>query len=162
MVSVSGIEHKRVWHDVTNADQSSVYLRFAGGQEAEFMHSDIAAAMKPKWYILGERGAIVGHWRQEFVKTRRWSGDLIEQRLAPSEALPTLSVFTRDISDAIHEQHLTLPTAPSYAFHRNLANHLHAHEPLAVPPEESRRNIVVMEAAKRSALHGGETIAVEC
>src|SRR3989442_871035 len=78
-------DHKRVWHDVTNADHSSVYLRFAGGQEAEFMHSDIAAALKPKWYILGERGAIGGHWRHETVKTRRWSGDLIEERLAPAQ-----------------------------------------------------------------------------
>lgn len=162
VVSVRGVEHKRVWHDVTNADHSSVYLRFAGGQEAEFTHSDIAAVMKPKWYILGERGAIVGHWRQETVKTRRWSGDLIEQRLAPSEALPNLHVYTRDISGAIHEQHLMLPEAPLYPFHRNLANHLHSGEALAVPPAESRRNIVVMEAAKRSAGLGGETIAIEC
>ncbi len=162
VVSVRGSEQKRVWHDVTNADHSSVSLRFAGGQEAEFMHSDIAAALKPKWYILGERGAIVGHWRHEKVKTRRWSGDLIEERLAPSEALPELLVYTRDMSGGIHEQHLALPQAPLYAFHRNLANHLHCGEPLAVPPEESRRNIAVMEAAKRSAERGGEVIEVEC
>jgi scyllo-inositol 2-dehydrogenase (NADP+) len=162
VVSVRGVEHKRVWHDVTNADQSSVYLRFAGGQEAEFMHSDIAAALKPKWYILGERGAIVGHWRQETVKTRRWSGDLIEERLAPSEALPNLQVFTRDQDGTIHTQHLTLPPMPLYAFHRNLANHLHCGEPLAVPPEEARRNIVVMEAAKLSAERGGEIVPVVC
>jgi hypothetical protein len=118
--------------------------------------------MKPKWYILGTQGAIVGHWRQETVKTRRWSGDLIEERLAPSEALPELYVYTREISGAIHEQRLMLPEAPAYAFHRNLANHLHCGEPLAVPPEESRRNIAVMEAAKRSAERGGETIALEC
>jgi hypothetical protein len=49
-----------------------------------------------------------------------------------------------------------------YAFHRNLANHLQCGEPLAVPPEESRRNIMVMEAAKRSAERGGEVIALEC
>ena len=162
VVSVRGIEHKRVWHDVTNADHSSVYLRFAGGQEAEFMHSDIAAAMKPKWYILGTQGAIVGHWRRETVKTRRWSGDLIEERLAPSEVLPELYVYTREMSGAIHEQHLMLPEAPLYAFHRNLANHLHYGEPLAVPPEQSRRNIAVIEAAKRSAERGGETIVLEC
>ena len=162
VVSVRGVEHKRVWHDVTNADQSSVHLRFAAGQEALFLHSDIAAAMKPKWYILGERGAIVGNWRQETVKTRRWSGDLIEQRLAPSEALPELSVYTRDISGAIHQQHLMLPEAPLYAFHRNLANHLHCGEALAVPPEESRRNIAVMEAAKLSAQRSGEIIMLEC
>jgi len=161
VMSVRGVEHKRVWHDVTNADHSCVYLRFANGQEAEFMHSDIAAAMKPKWYILGTRGAIVGHWRQETVKTRRWSGDLIEERLRPSEALPELYVYTREMSGAIHEQHLMLPEEPLYAFHRNLANHLHCGEPLAVPPEESRRNIAVMEAAKLSAARGGEIIALE-
>ena len=55
-----------------------------------------------------------------------------------------------------------LPEAPLFAFHRNLANHLHCGEPLAVPPEESRRNIAVMEAAKRSAERGGETVALEC
>ncbi len=162
VVCARGVEHKRVWHDVTNADHSAVYLRFAGGQEAEFMHSDIAAAPKPKWYILGTRGAIVGHWRQESVKTRRWSGDLIEERLALSEALPELYVHTRDISGAIHEQHLMLPAAPAYAFHRNLANYLHSGEALAVPPEESRRNIAVMEAAKRSAERGGEVMMVDC
>jgi predicted dehydrogenase len=162
VVTVRGVEHKRVWHDVTNADQSSVYLRFANGQEAEFMHSDIAAVMKPKWYILGERGAIVGHWRKETVKTRSWSGDLIEQQLAPSEAQPELFVHTRDRSGAIHEQRLTLPATPVYAFHRNLANHLHSGEALAVPPEESRRNITVMETAKRSAEQGGEFIKVDC
>lgn len=162
VVSVRGVEHKRVWHDITNADHSSVYLRFAGGQEAEFMHSDIAAAMKPKWYILGTQGAIVGYWRQETVKTRRWSGDLVEERLAPSEALPDLFVYTREMSGAIHEQHLMLSEAPLYAFHRNLANHLHGGEPLVVPPEQSRRNIAVMEAAKRSAECGGEVIALEC
>jgi scyllo-inositol 2-dehydrogenase (NADP+) len=161
VVSVRGLEQKRVWHDVTNADHSSVFLRFAGGQEALFLHSDIAAALKPKWYILGERGAIVGNWRHETVKTRRWSGDLIEERLAPAEALPELSVYTRDLSGEIHEQHLMLPQAPLYAFHRNLANHLHCGEPLAVPPEESRRNIAVMEAAKRSAERGGEIIEIE-
>ncbi len=162
VVSVRGVKHKRVWHDVTNADQSSVFLRFASGQEAEFMHSDIAAAMKPKWYILGEKGAIVGNWRHEAIKTRRWSGDLVEEQLAPSEALPDLVVSTRDGSGIMQQQHLVLPSAPLYAFHRNLANHLHSGEALAVPPEEAKRNIMVMEAAKRSAEQGGISIALDC
>jgi predicted dehydrogenase len=161
LVSVRGVEHKRVWHDVTNADQSSVYLRFANGQEAEFMHSDIAAAIKPKWYILGEHGAIVGNWRQESIKTRRWSGDLIEEALAPSEALPNLTVSTRNAYGTLDEQRLSLPPAPLYPFHRNLANHLHNEEPLAVPPQESRRNITIMEAAKHSAARGGEIIHID-
>lgn len=162
VVSVRGVAHKRVWHDVTNADQSSVHLRFAQGQEAEFLHSDIAAALKPKWYILGERGAIVGHWRQETVKTRRWSGDLIEERLASSEALPDLRVFTRTSDGGLHEQMVTLPTMPAYPFHSNLANHLHCGEALAVPAEEARRNIAVMEAATSSVQHDGQVVKLDC
>jgi len=162
VVSVSGIAHKRVWHDVTNADQSSMRLRFAQGQEAEFLHSDIAAAPKPKWYILGERGAIVGNWRHEVVKTRRWSGDLAEERLAPSEALPEMSVFTRTLDGALHEQRITLPEAPAYPFHTNLANHLHYGEALAVPAEEARRTIAIMEAARRSVQMDGATIPLDC
>ena len=162
VVSVQGTEHKRVWHDVTNADQSSVRMRFAGGQEAEFLHSDIAAVLKPKWYILGEQGAIVGRWRHETVKTRRWSGDLIEERLAPSEALPDLSVVTRAPDGLLHEQQVTLPPAPLYPFHINLANYLHCGEALAVPPQEARRNIAVMEAARRSVLSGGQIVPLDC
>ena len=160
--SVSGFSHKRVWHDVTNADQSSVRLRFEGGREAEFMHSDIAAALKPKWYILGTKGAIVGNWRNETVKTRRWSGDLIEEHLAPSEALPLLTAYLRHEGGPISQQNMALPANPVWPFHRNLANHLLNGEPLAVTPHQARRNIVVMEAAKRSAAEDGRFIEVEC
>ena len=63
VASVVGSRHKRVWQDVTNADQERIQVRFSGGKEAEFMHSDIAAARKPKWFLLGTEGAIVGNWR---------------------------------------------------------------------------------------------------
>src|SRR5262249_46966093 len=62
---VSAAGHKRVWHDVTNADQVRVDLTFDGGAQATFMQSDIAAALKPKWYVLGTRGAVVGDWRED-------------------------------------------------------------------------------------------------
>jgi RNase P/RNase MRP subunit p29 len=38
-----------------------------GGKEAELIHSDIAAIRKPKWYLLGTEGAIVGEWRDTIV-----------------------------------------------------------------------------------------------
>ncbi len=161
IAGVSGSAHKRVWHDVTNEDQAKVVIRYEGGQEAEFIHSDIAAALKPKWYILGTKGAIVAHWREETVTTRRWSGDLIEERLAPSEALPRLTAHVRQEDGLIHTQDLTLPPAPVFPFHRNLANHLLLGEPLAVRPEQARRNIAVMEAARRSAFEDGQFISLE-
>jgi len=160
--SVSGFEHKRLWHDVSNADQARIGLRFAGGREAEFMHSDIAAAAKPKWYILGTKGAIVADWRSETVKARNWSGDLLESHLAPSEALPTVTVHLRQENGTVDTQRLTLPPPLIFPFHRNLANHILAGEALAVTPAQARRNIAVMEAATISAREGGRTISVDC
>ncbi|HBH27528.1 MAG TPA: hypothetical protein DDX99_01610 [Desulfofustis sp.] len=67
VATVAATRHNRVWHDVTNADQERIQIRFAGGKEAEFIHSDIAAIRKPKWYLLGTDGAIVGEWRDTIV-----------------------------------------------------------------------------------------------
>jgi len=65
---VTATTHKRVWHDVTNADHSRVTLRFTDGVEAQFVHSDLAAAAKPKWYVLGTGGA-----SRRTGGTREWS-----------------------------------------------------------------------------------------
>lgn len=152
--------HKRVWHDVTNADQATLNIRFTDGREAEFMHSDVAALLKPKWYVLGTTGAIVADWRRETVNSRKWSGDLIEERLAPSEALPEVTAAVRGLDGRIHEQRLALPPAPLNPFHRNLADHLLAGEPLAVQPSSSRRNIAVMAAAAYSAAHDAAVVPI--
>lgn len=161
VTQVQGTEHKRVWHDVTNADQTTVHLRFAGGQEATLVQSDIAAALKPKWYILGTRGAIVAEWRHTTVQTRAWSGDLVEERLAPSEALPIVTVHERAANGAISVRTLTLSPPPPFAFHRNFADHLHLGMPLAVSPASARRNVIVMEAARHSAANEGAIQHIE-
>src|SRR5260370_14998345 len=63
--TVSAHGHNSVWHDVNNSDQVRVDLTLANGAEASFLQSDIAGAMKPKWYLLGTRGSVVGEWRDE-------------------------------------------------------------------------------------------------
>jgi predicted dehydrogenase len=156
---VRAAAHKRVWHDVTNADQARVRLRFRGGAEAEFLHSDIAAAVKPKWYVLGTRGALVADWRFETVKARAPGGDLIEEALA-AEAPPRVTLYLRD-GAGIHTQQLSLPAPPALPFHRNLAGHLIDGEPLAVSAASARRNIAVLEAATRSVAEDGALITVD-
>ncbi|HLZ24495.1 MAG TPA: Gfo/Idh/MocA family oxidoreductase [Ktedonobacterales bacterium] len=158
---VRASSHKRVWHDVTNADQATLHIRFADGREATFIHSDVAALLKPKWYILGTKGAIVAHWRYETVNSRKWSGDLIEEKLAPAEALPAITVAVRASDGLISEQHLALPPMPVNAFHRNFADHLLTGEPLAIAAVSARRNIAVMEAAAYSAAHDAEVVRID-
>lgn len=151
---VSAAEHKRLWHDVTNADHSRVTVRFTDGVEAEFTHSDLAAAMKPKWYVLGTRGAIVGDWRHERVVARDAVGNLLEDRLAAAEAPADLSLHAPDGSTTV----LALAAAPPQPFHRELADRLLSGAPMSVTPEGSRRNIAVMEAATRSARQDGRPV----
>jgi scyllo-inositol 2-dehydrogenase (NADP+) len=154
VATVSAAAHKRVWHDVTNADQVRVDVSFAGGEQASFLQSDIAAAHKPKWYLLGSGGAVTGDWRLESVKTRAWTGDLIEEPLSPAEAPAVVTVHRPSGGGGVHREVLALAPRAPHGFYRNLADHLLAGEPLAVRAAEARRNIAVMEAAARSIASG--------
>jgi len=150
VVSVSAAAHKRVWHDVSNSDQVRVDVGFEGGAQATFMQSDIAAALKPKWYLLGTKGALVGDWREEVVKSRDWTGDLVEEPLAPSEAPAEVTLH---LPDGTRSRQGQAPRTRN-GFYRNLADHLLLGEQLAVPAAEARRNVAVMEAATRSIAAG--------
>jgi predicted dehydrogenase len=158
--SVSAVAHKRVWHDVTNADQVRVDLTFDGGAQATFLQSDIAAAMKPKWYLLGTQGAVVGDWREESVVSRGPAGDLIEERLAPADSPARVKVMRPAEDGGSHEEVLVLGRRDENAFYRNLADHMAWDEPLAVTPDEARRTVAVMEAAAHSIARGGGQVEV--
>ena len=158
VVRVAAGAHKRVWHDVTNADQVRVDLTFEGGEQATFLQSDVAAALKPKWYLLGTAGAVVGDWRLETVTGRAWTGDLVEERLQPAEAPARLSLHRPGPAGGVDVTELALPARARHGFYRNLADHLLLGEPLAVPAADARRNVAVMEAATRSAADGGRPV----
>lgn len=148
---VSATAHKRAWHDVTNADHTRLLMHFTDGAEAEFTHSDLAAAAKPKWYVLGTRGTLVGSWRRERVIGRDAAGGLTEDLLAAADSPAVLDVYAGDGSVT----RLALPPVPAHPFHRELADHLLSDAPMSVTPQGSRRNIAVMEAAGRSIRAGG-------
>jgi predicted dehydrogenase len=139
--SVSAVTHKLVWHDVTNADQVRVEMSFEGGAQATFMQSEIAYARKPKWYLLGTRGAVVADWADAPV---------------PSDFPARVTVF-RDSG----EERLRLGPRDAGGFYRNLADHLAWGEALAVPAEEARRNVAVMAAATESIARGGAGVQVD-
>ncbi|MEM8534047.1 MAG: Gfo/Idh/MocA family oxidoreductase, partial [Chloroflexota bacterium] len=155
--SVVGMEHKRVWHDITNADQARAQVRFADGREVEFTYSDIAAVRKPKWYLLGTEGAIVGHWNSILVHQPDPVVFVREEEIPVTEATPHLTLCRRHPSGSMIEQQLALPQPQRPAYHLNIANHLLTGEPLAVSAHSSARVVAVLEAAARSAKQGGTT-----
>jgi predicted dehydrogenase len=153
--NVVGTRHKRVWHDVTNADQERIQIRFRGGREAEFMHSDVAAVRKPKWYLLGTGGAIVGHWQD--VCALEIDPVLYFHRhdIPATEMPPDLTLHRRHHTGQILLQKIAMPLRQHYPFHRNLADHLLTGEPIAAPLEDSVKVVAILEAAARSMSKGG-------
>ncbi|MFC1815785.1 Gfo/Idh/MocA family protein [Thermodesulfobacteriota bacterium] len=153
--AVVGTRHKRVWKDVTNADQERIQVRFSGGKEAEFLHSDIAAVRKPKWFLLGTEGAIVGHWRD--VVSHEFDPDHYYQRhdIPATEMVPDLTVFRRHRSGDLIRINPAIPPRNHYQFHSNLADHLLLGEPIAAPLGDSVKVVAILEAAARSMAHGG-------
>ena len=153
--SVAGFRHKRVWHDVTNADQERIWIKFKGGKEAQFIHSDIAAVRKPKWYLLGTKGAIIGHWKD--VTTYHIDPVLYfhQHNIPATEMIPDLTLFQRHASGQIVEQKMAIPERKDYAFYKNLADHLLTGEPLVSSLKDSVKVVSILETAALSASKGG-------
>ncbi|MGB7981704.1 MAG: Gfo/Idh/MocA family oxidoreductase [Candidatus Nanopelagicales bacterium] len=151
---VTAAVHKRAWFDVTNADHSRVTLRFTDGAEAEFIHSDLAAALKPRWYLLGTRGAVVGRWRTEKVVSRSDIGTLVEDVLAPADSPPLIDLHAAEGSVT----RVATPPGPAHQFHRDLADRLRFGLPMSVTGEQSRRVLSVMQAATQSAADSGRPV----
>jgi len=139
---VSGINHKRHWTHVTNADHAVVTVTFADGTQATFVNSDLSAARPPKFRVFGTEGAIVADW-----------DPAAEPAVADLPALVT--VFAPDGS----ARTVTLDEVPAYTFHRELAEHLAAGTPMQVSAQQSRDVVAVMEAAEASAMDLGRPVA---
>ena len=131
---VSGMNHKRVWTHATNADHSHVTVTFTTGKQATFVHSDLAAARKPKFYVLGTKGAIIGDW-----------DPAAEPAVADLPAI--LTVRLADGSSRV----VLLQSPPPFQFHRSVVDFLNDGTPMEVEATQSRDVVAIMQAAERSA-----------
>jgi predicted dehydrogenase len=154
---VTCVEHKRKWHDVTNADHTTLSIRFQDGAEAVFVHSDLAAALKPRWYLLGTEGAVTSTWRRTSVISRSAVGTLDEDVLAVTDAPAELTFIDPFGSQtAVHQVRPEL-----HGFHRQFVDAVLHEWPMTVTAEQSRRVVAVMESARASARAGGALTAVD-
>ena len=119
------------------------------------MHSDVAAARKPKWFLLGTEGAIVGHWRD--VASYEIDPVIYYQQhdIPATEMTPDLTVFRRHDNGHIISIKPAIPDREHYQFHNNLADHLLLGEPITAPLDDSIKVVTILEAAARSMANGG-------
>lgn len=135
IVDVSGYFHKRVWHDVTNEDQVQAVVRFDSGAVLDITMSSIAHASKPRWWVLGERGAVV------------------ERQVDGRGCFEVTGDFAV-------EKHRAVLNVPFFGeshwqdFYANIAAHLREGAELGVKPEQARRLIAIMEGAEKSSQLG--------
>jgi scyllo-inositol 2-dehydrogenase (NADP+) len=132
---VSGQNHKRVWTHATNADHAHVTVTFTTGKQATFVHSDLAAARKPKFYVLGTEGAIIGDWD------------------------PTGEPAVADLPAILTVHHIngTSRVAPlqplqPYEFHRSIVEFINNATAMEVNALQSRNVVAIMQAAEQSAV----------
>jgi predicted dehydrogenase len=140
---VSGQNHKRVWMHATNADHAQVTITFDSGVQATFVNSDLAAARKPKFYVLGTKGAIVGDW-----------DPAAEPAVADLPAILTLHSSDGSVST------IDLDVVQPYAFHASLVDFLHNQVPMSVQALQSRNVVAIMEAAERSAVSNATPVSL--
>jgi predicted dehydrogenase len=129
--SVGGFSHKRVWREVTNEDQCEAIIRFKGGKVGNVQLSSIARAGKPRFRILGTKGAIVDPSSQGCFK------------------LLTVTPAGRPVEGDVKYQ----PT-DWRAYYQNVADHLLRGGRLECTAESARRNIMVIEYAERASKTG--------
>jgi predicted dehydrogenase len=158
--SVTAHGHKRVWHDVTNLDQVRVRLIWADGREAEFLQSDVAAVRKPKFYVQGTAGTLVGRYRPVSFERLEPGLGFVSEDAHHAEAPADLSYARYEAGSGLTETALPLAKVAPFAFHRNLADHLQFGEELAVEPASVRRGVALLEAAQRSTDEGNVTVAL--
>ena len=139
---VSGLNQKRVWDHVTNADHAQVTINFTDGVQATFVNSDLAAARKPKFFVLGTKGAIVGNWDLS-------AGDSVAD-------LPAIISLHR--ADGSFEEIPFVATTP-FSFHASLVRYLQDGTPMTVNAQQSRDVVAIMQTAEESALLNGMPVS---
>ena len=131
ITTVTGQFQKRVWDRVTNEDHCETFIRFDSGAAAHVQLSSICAAPKPRWYILGTKGAIVDSGGGQFtVYTRTGS-------------------YTASFEVKYYESAWA-------GYYEKLADHLIDDAQNPVTPESARRVIAVLELAEKASQSGQE------
>ena len=141
VASVTGINQKRIWNHVTNADHADVAITFTDGTRALFTNSDLAAARKPKFYVLGTKGAIVGNWDPA-------AGSV------PADLPAILTIYRADGSSQVIANDSVAP----HSFHQSVVAYLNNKIPMNVTTQQSRDVVAIMQAAEESALANGHPV----
>lgn len=135
-------------------DHLKCVIRFRDGTLYIAEISNLARLSKPRWYILGTRGSLVkeGLDPQEGPMVRGNIDAAVEDPHNRAQVSTDLNGMTADIV-------LESVKGSWKSYYQNIADVLNHGAELAVRPEEVRRAMTVLDAARRS-VETGETVKV--
>lgn len=144
LASVSADVQRRGWGKGAGS-YARLLLRFASGVLVGIEIGNMAAIAKPRWFVLGDLGAITktGLDPQEAALL---GGDIAQAKEDPANRARLVNGDGESITET--------DRADWTDFYVNLRHALAGQAPLAVTAEEARRVIAVLEAATQSAATG--------
>ncbi len=123
---------KRVWTNVTNADHMEAYVRFKNGSTLDFEMSNIGRVNKPRWRILGTRGAVLDHW---------WNG--------------SFELHTYDPKIKVESPvKIKYAASEGFRYYQNVADHLRLGDRLEITARKAARVVHVLHTMDRAAASG--------
>jgi predicted dehydrogenase len=122
---------KRVWLQVSNEDHLDAYVRFKNGCILEVEASNIAKIDKPRWRILGAKGAILDRGKDAFELS-----------------LHQLGVNNESPMRVRYYPH------QSIRYYENVVDHLRLDDPMEVTARKSARVIHLLHTMDRAARSG--------
>ena len=117
---------KKQWYAATNEDFCRAYVRFDTGLEAQLIQSNMCAAPKPLWTLLGTKGAAV---------MDGWDSDV---------KVTTVLDDGRQITSS----HPRITGSGWQGYYKNVADHLLSGLPLIITPEWAKGPIQCIEGCE--------------
>jgi len=117
---------KCMWYATSNEDFCRAYVKFESGVEAQLMQSNLCAANKPLWTILGTKGSI--------------TIDGFNNDASVTSALPD--------GRKIVETYPKLTGGGWQGYYKNVADHLLSGLPLIITPEWAKATIQCIEGCE--------------
>jgi predicted dehydrogenase len=143
--------HKRRWHEMTNLDQLRIHLQFSGGREATFFQSELDGFRRPKFYVQGTEGTIVGNYAPfEQPRVEPVTGYRVDRyHYAEAPVVLQVALYEGPGRLGLYQPELVAPD--TFGFHRDLTDHLLIGTPLSVQARQIREVVGVLELAHRSS-----------
>ncbi|MGI6517378.1 MAG: ThuA domain-containing protein [Bacillota bacterium] len=130
---------KKAWHHVTIEDYWRAYVKFESGLEMQIVQSNLCAAPKPLWVVLGTRGSAV-------IESWDW------------EKPAVVNTYVNDRLTRVEYPIIPPCNIPDYfdrlaaKYYRNLADHILMGLPLIITPEWARNPVAAIELSEKAAL----------